>query len=408
MKKSVLKRYARLIAEVGGAVQKGQEVVIRAEPDQPEFVAMVAEECYKLGASRVTVDWGMQKLTKLAVKYEKQKTLSRLEDYQVARLRYRAEKLPVMIYLESEDPDGLAGINQAKFAKVRRAQSKITKPIRDTMDNRYQWCIAAVPGAAWATKLFPGMRTAAAIEKLWEAILAASRADGDDPVADWKRHDEDLAARCAYLNKLHIKELHYTASNGTDLRVGLMPNGKFAGGGEHTIQGVFYNPNMPTEECFTSPKRGEAEGIVYASKPLSYGGELIENFCVRFEKGRAVEVHAEKNEDLLREMISMDDGAACLGECALVPVDSPISESGMLFMNTLFDENAACHLALGRGFSECIVDYANYTLEELREAGLNDSMIHVDFMIGTPDLSIDALCEDGKTVPVFRRGTWAF
>ena len=251
------------------------------------------------------------------------------------------------------------------------------------------------------------MRTSTAVEKLWEAILDASRVT-DDPVKAWEDHDQDLQDRCDYLNSLHIRSLHYTADNGTDFTVGLIPQGCFCGGGETSRTGIFFNPNIPTEECFVSPMKGQAEGIVYATKPLSYRGQLIEGFSIRFEGGKAVEVHAEKGEDLLKTMISMDEGAAYLGECALVPQKSPIAESGLLFYNTLFDENAACHLALGMGFPDTIRDFQNKTLEECRELGVNDSMIHEDFMIGCDSMNIDALCEDGSTKPIFRDGNWAF
>ena len=206
---------------------------------------------------------------------------------------------------------------------------------------------------------------------------------------------------------MHLTALQYNASNGTDLRVGLIEQGMFLGGGEKTLSGEFFNPNIPTEETFTSPKAGEAQGIVYASMPLSYKGQLIENFSIRFEGGRAVDVHAEKNEELLKQMISMDEGAAMLGECALVPYDSPIRQSGVTFFETLFDENAACHLALGMGFSNCIRDYDRYTLEQAQEMGINQSMIHVDFMIGTADLSVTGIMADGREVPIFRNGNWA-
>ena len=201
---------------------------------------------------------------------------------------------------------------------------------------------------------------------------------------------------------------NFDAENGTDLTVGMIPEGEWKGGGDTSLQGIFFNPNIPTEECFISPKRGEAEGIVYASKPLSYQGQLIENFSVRFEKGKAVEVKAEKGEELLKTMIAMDDGASYLGECALVPQHSPIAESGILFYNTLFDENAACHLALGMGFADTIKDFQNKTLDECRALGINDSMIHEDFMIGCDSMNIDGICEDGKVVPIFRSGNWAF
>ena len=244
-------------------------------------------------------------------------------------------------------------------------------------------------------------------DKLWEAILFTSRVT-DDPEKAWADHDKDLQARCDYLNSLGIRSLHYTADNGTDFTVGLIPEGRFCGGGETARTGIFFNPNIPTEECFVSPMKGQAEGIVYATKPLSYRGQLIEGFSIRFAGGKAVEVHAEKGEDLLKAMISMDEGAAYLGECALVPQASPIAESGLLFYNTLFDENAACHLALGMGFPDTIADFQNKTLEECRSLGINDSMIHEDFMIGCDSMTIDALCADGSTKPIFRNGNWAF
>lgn len=408
MKKTVLRKYARLIAAVGGNVKKGQDVVITAALDQPEFVKMVAEECYALGARSVTVDWSYQPLTKVHYKKRSVKTLSTVEDWEVEKLRHYTKTLPVRIYIDSEDPDGLKGVNQAKISKASQARYKIVKPFRDEMENKYQWCIAAVPGAAWAKKVFPGEPRGRAIEKLWEAILTTARVD-DDPVAAWEAHNKDLSERCAYLNGLGIKTLEYKSANGTDLRVGLIEDADFLGGAEAALgSGIVFNPNIPSEEVFTSPKRGEAEGVVYSSKPLSYRGELIENFSFRFEGGKVVEVHAEKGEELLREMISMDEGAAYLGECALVPYDSPIRNSGVLFYNTLFDENAACHLALGEGFANTIRNYDKYTLKECREKGINESMIHVDFMIGTEDLSITAITRDGKRVPVFENGNWAF
>jgi len=407
MTKKRLKNYAKLIAKCGVNVQKGQEVVINAEPDQPEFVAMVADECYKLGAKRVVVDWVYQPLTRLNVKYRTQRDLGRVEEYEEARLKYRLEKLPAMIHLRSADPDGLKGINQEKYSKATQSIVKVTKPYRDQMDNKYQWCIAAVPSVAWAKKVFPNERKSKAVEMLWEAILYSSRCD-DDPIAAWDNHNKNLHSKCKYLNDLKIKTLIYKASNGTDLRVGMNEEGQFLGGAHDTLQGVEYNANIPSEEVFVSPKKGIAEGIVYSSKPLSYQGEVIDNFSVRFENGKAVEVKAEKNEELLKKLISMDEGASYLGECALVPYDSPIRNSGILFYTTLFDENAACHFALGRGFTNTVKDFEKYSLEELHEMGINDSIIHVDFMIGTEDLDITAETFDGKTVQIFKNGNWAF
>lgn len=407
MNKKILVKYARLIAEVGANVQKGQEVIIRAEVENCDFAVLVVEECYKLGASKVTVDWRYAPLTKLNYKKRSLKTLSTVEDWEIERLKHREKTLPVLILIESDDPDGLKGVNQAKIAKSRMSVAKVTKPISDRMSEKYQWCIAAVPGKKWAKKVFPNESTGNAVKKLWDAILYTSRVT-DDPIAAWNAHNADLLDRSEKLNSLKLKYLHYKSSNGTDLTVGLNENGIFMGGGEYTLGGVYYNPNIPTEEVFTSPKAGRADGIVYATKPLSYQGELIDNFWVKFENGKVVETYAEKNPELLKKLVGMDEGASMLGECALVPYDSPINNSGILFYNTLFDENCCCHLALGRGFNNTLKGFENMTNEECKKAGINDSAIHVDFMIGSSDLEIDGIDENGKTVPVFRNGNWAF
>ena len=407
MKKTVLREYAKLIVRVGVNVQKGQEVIVHAGLDQPEFVQMVVEEAYKAKAKKVTVEWSYQPLTKTHVRYQSVKTMGEVTEWEKARLEHYCNVLPARIHLTSADPDGLKGVNMGKVSKANQMSYPILKPYRDRRENKEQWCIAAVPGKAWAKKVFPGERTSVAVEKLWDAILSASRVT-EDPIKAWEVHNANMAKRCEYLNSLKIRTLHYTAENGTDLTVGMIGEGCWRGGGDTSLQGIYFNPNIPTEECFISPKRGEAEGIVYSSKPLSYRGQLIDNFSIRFENGKAVEVHAEKGEEQLKDMICMDEGAAYLGECALVPQASPISESGLLFYNTLFDENAACHLALGMGFADTIQDFQNKTLDECRELGINDSMIHVDFMIGCDSMNIEATCEDGKVVSIFRNGNWAF
>ena len=408
MNKTRLKKYANLIARCGVNVQKGQEVMITAELDQPEFVKTLVDECYKAGASKVSVDFTYQPLTKSHVRYCTEKKLSTLDDWQIAKWEHQAKALPCKIYLLSEDPDGLCGMDQKKYAKTTAARSKIIKPIRDRMENRYQWCIAAVPGKQWAKKLFPNERASVAVEKLWEAILSTSRVL-DDPILEWQKHNEKLAERCNYLNGLKIKELHYKSGNGTNLTVGMIPEALFCAGGEKTLgSDIYFNPNIPSEETFTSPDKDSCDGIVYSSMPLSYGGQLIENFWLKFENGKITDLGAEKNEELLREMIAMDEGASHLGEVALVPYSSPIRQSGILFYNTLFDENAACHLAIGRGFTNVLRDYDKMTEEEAHAHGINDSVTHVDFMIGTEDLSITALTENGRTVQIFKDGEWSF
>ena len=407
MKKTVLREYAKLIVRCGVNVQKGQEVVINAELDQPEFVQMVVEECYKAKAKAVTVEWHHQPLSKIHVRYQSMKTLCEMPEWRKAKLQHAVDVVPCVIHIISEDPDGLKGMNMVKLAKSRQAIYPIVKPYRDQLEGVQQWCIAAVPGKAWAKKVFPGLRTSVAMEKLWEAILSTSRVN-EDPIAAWEAHNKDLHDRCAYLNSLKIESLHYTADNGTDLTVGMIPEARFCGGREVSKQQIAFNPNIPSEECFISPMKGKAEGIVYSTKPLSYQGQLIDNFSMRFENGKVVEAKAEVGEELLNTMLGMDEGAAYLGECALVPQASPIAESGLLFYNTLFDENAACHLAVGMGFIDTIDDHHNKTLEECRALGINDSMIHEDFMIGCDSMNIDATTADGKVVPIFRNGNWAF
>ena len=407
MKKSVLREYAKLIVKCGVNVQKGQEVIIFADLDQPEFVQMVVEEAYKLKAKKVTVEWRFQPLEKIHVRYQSVKTMGTVHEWEKEKQEYLCQTVPCRILLMSEDPDGLKGINMDKVSKARQMSYPILKPYRDRREYTEQWCIAAVPGAAWAKKVFPGMRASTAMEKLWEVILSCSRVT-EDPVKAWEEHNADLHARCEHLNSLKIRSLHYTADNGTDLTVGMIPEGRWRGGGDTTMNGVYFNPNIPTEECFISPMKGQAEGIVYSSMPWCYRGQIIDKFFMRFENGKVVEAGAERGGDVLNTVLEMDEGARYLGECALVPQRSPIRESGILFYNTLFDENAACHLAIGRGFSDCIVNYQEKTLDECRELGINDSMVHEDFMIGCDSMNIDGICEDGSVVAIFRNGNWAF
>ena len=407
MQKTKLRKYAKLIARMGANPQKGQDVVVTAGLDQPEFVGMVVEELYKLGARKVHVKWNYQPLQKLHVKYQDMETLGGMDSFEEAELQFMAEKHPARISIASPNPDGLKGVDVGKMSKGQQMKFPIIKKYMDSMDGAAQWTVAAVPGPAWAKKVFPGMRTSTAMEKLWEAIFATARVD-DDPIAAWKAHNADIQSRCEYLSSLGIETLEYHASNGTDFKVGLIEGALFCGAVETTKSGVMFNPNIPTEECFVTPKKGLADGIVYSTLPLSYQGALIENFYLRFENGKVVEAHAEKNDERLQKMIAMDEGAAYLGECALVPFDSPINKTGLLFYNTLFDENAVCHFALGRGYSESVPDHHNKTRDQIKEAGVNQSMIHVDFMIGTADLSVVGHCKDGSTVQIFKDGTWAF
>ena len=408
MKKADLKRYAHLIAKVGANVQKGQYVTLYANVDQEVLANYIVEECYKLGAKLVNIEWQSDVISKTTYKKASVKALSEFPKWKEEKQKHINETLPVVIFIESSDPDGLKGVNQKKIAEVHKNLLPILKPYRDARENKYQWVVAGAASKAWAKKVFPGVPTSKAVNMLWEAIFKTARCN-EDPVKAWEEHEKDLNKRSSYLNSLNLDYLHYESKNGTNFKVWLNEKANWLAGGEvirHS--GVFFNPNIPTEECFTSPIAGKAEGIVYSTKPLSYNGELIENFSIRFEGGKAVEVKAEKGQNLLEEMIHMDEGACKLGEVALVPYDSPINNTGLLFFSTLYDENAACHLALGIGFNNCIKDYEKYSFEEIKKMGVNDSGIHVDFMIGSKDLNITGYTKDGKQIPIFRNGNWAF
>ncbi len=398
--------YAELIVKMGIRPAKDQEVIIMAGLDQVEFVRLVVELCYKEGASKVQVDWQDMPIAKLGQLYQSEEKLSTIEDWELAKLKWRSETLPAFLWLDSDDPDGMDGIDQGKRARAQMARFPKIKPFRDAMENKYQWCIAGVPGVKWANKVFPGLSDTEAVDKLWDAILTAARAK-DGAIENWKQHNKRIHELTGKLNKYNFAALEYKSANGTDFRVGLMKEGVFAGAEETDLSGRSFNPNIPSEEIFTTPKKGEADGLLVATKPLSWQGSLIEDFSIRFENGKAVEVKAAKGQEALERMIAMDENAPYLGECALIDYNSPINQMDILFYSTLYDENASCHMALGRGFDVCVKDYEKYTHDELKAKGVNDSMIHVDFMIGSKDLSIVGITENGERIPIFQNGSWA-
>ena len=407
MKKTIMKKYANLLIKQGVNIKKGQELVIVADVEAAPFVALLTAEAYRAGASGVRVDWAMTELTKLHYRYQTRKKLCSVPEWRVEKLRHDAEVLPARIRLICEDPDGLASVNQEKLAAANAAFGKVSKKFREQTDNKYQWLVCAIPGRAWAKKVVPNERPAAALEKLWEAILSTVLCGADnDPVAEWDAKNAAFAARCEKLNAKHFDYLEYKSANGTDFRCSLMESSLWCGGGEYCENGIYFNPNMPTEEIFTTPKKGCCEGRLVAAMPLSLRGTLVEDFYIDFKDGKAVNWHAEKGGEALTKLIETDEGSRMLGELALVPKDSPIAKSGLLFYNTLFDENASCHVALGSGYTSCVKDYTEKTLAEMREEGVNDSMVHVDFMVGAQDLCITGY-KDGKATPVFINGSWA-
>ena len=408
MNKTILKNYAKLIVEIGANVQKGQDVVVNARVNEAYFAELVVEAAYKAKARSVRVEWSDDQVTRLAYKYQTTKTLSEMPKWQEEKLQHAVDTLPARIYIVSDDPDALKGVDQDKFTKVRMALGPTIMKYREQMENKYQWVIAGVPSEAWAKKVFPNETKNNAIKKLWDAILTTTRALGD-PIKNWNEHNKVLKEKCEWLNNLKIDTLYYKSSNGTDFSIKLKQGMIFEGGAAKTLQGIVYQPNMPTEECFTSPDKYSANGTVMATKPLSVDGKVVDNFGFKFENGKVVEVIAKEQEhkEVLEHLISVDEGARPLGEVALVPFDSPINQTGILFFETLYDENACCHLALGRAFEECIKDFDKMTEEERKAFDLNVSIIHVDFMIGSRDLNITAKTIDGNTVEIFKNGTWA-
>lgn len=408
MKKSVLKEYAELIVRLGANVQKNQDVVVQASVSDAYFAEYVVKEAYKAGARSVKVEWSCEGVAKLDYKYQSVEALTDIPEWRLAKLQHQVDTLPAMIYIDSSDPDGMNDVDQEKLTQVRRHNGPIFMKYREQMDNKYQWTIVGIPGEKWAMKVFPDCSKKEAMNKLWDAILKVTRVDGN-ALKNWEKHNANLVDKYTKLNNLRIKTLHYTSKNGTDFTVGLHENTVFEGGAAKTLSGVVYNPNMPTEECFTSPDKTTASGVVMATKPLSVMGKVVRDFGFRFAEGKITEVISDHEEEkaVLEKLISLDEGARMLGEVALVPYDSPINQTGLLFYSTLYDENACCHLAIGRAFNECIRDYDKLSEEEIKAVGLNVSMIHVDFMIGSEDLSIMAETYDGKTVQIFKDGTWA-
>ena len=407
--KTLLQKYAELIVRTGTNVQPGQVVQLTISVEQHAFAALVIEECYKAGAKKVNVDWLYDIQSRLNYQYAEQEVLSKVLPWEESKMKQMVEDLPCRIFIASEDPDAMNGIDPQKLSAVAQSRSKVMKPYRNAIDGKHQWVIAAYPSVKWAKKCFPEMDDESAMDKLWEAILRTVRVQEDnDPVAAWKAHTDFIEEKAAWINAQGFSSLRYKSANGTDFTVELIPAAKWEGAGAvNTVNGAFYIPNMPTEEIFTSPMAGKCEGTLVAVKPLSWNSQLIENFSITFKDGRAVSCRAEKGQELLEKMIRMDENASMLGELALVPKESPVNQCGFLFYETLFDENACCHVALGMGFKEALPGGDDMTVAQAQEQGVNDSIIHVDFMIGADDLSIDGVRPDGSITPIFRDGTWA-
>lgn len=404
-----IQRYAHLVIASGCNLQEGQELYLAADVGDTMLARALVREAYRQGAGNVTVRWTDELCTRMDYLNRSLASFSTYPDWLAMLQNGSAQRGAALLFISSEDPEAYVGIDQRKLVAFVRAKREACKPWSDSMDFSHNaWCIIGGASPRWAHRVFPELPTDEAVRRLWDAIFTATRVDTPDPVAAWEQHRTSFDRRKAQLNSLPIDSLHYESSLGTDFTVGLTPRSTWEGGGSVTKAGRPYFPNMPTEEVFTSPDRNRAEGKLVASMPLSYAGSPIEGLSLTFEDGRVTDFSADRDVHILEQMIGTDEGSHHLGEVALIPKTSPIKQAGILFLNTLFDENAACHMAIGMGFPDCYEGGLDMTKDELQEAGINDSAIHVDFMIGTDDLHVTANCTDGREVEIFRDGTWAF
>ena len=407
MNQKVYENYAKLAVKIGINLQPGQDVVINASTRLVDIVKEVVKQCYENGARSVTVDWSNEEVQKLNWLYADTEVLSEVPVWMEEKAKYRAETLPCKIWIDDTDPNAFVGVDVTKMAEVRKATFKVLKKYRDMSDNKDQWLIVAVPSASWAKTVFPELETEEAIAKLWEAIIKTMRLDAEDPVAAWEEHIANLSDKSNKMNAMNLDYLTYKSANGTDLTVKMQPNHIWLSARETNLRGIDFTANMPTEEVFSMPKRDGVNGVVVSTKPLSLNGQLVENFKITFKDGKAVEVEAEKGLDTLNTMLDMDESSRHLGEVALVPFNSPINQTGLLFSNTLFDENACCHFAFGFAFKNNIKGYENMSEDDFKAVGFNDSVNHVDFMVGSDDLEIVGYDFDGNAYKIFENGVWA-
>jgi aminopeptidase len=404
-----LEAYAHLIIRAGCNLQPGQELLLSISTDCVEFARLLTAEAYRQGARHVTVRFGDEKIARLHYENCALEVFEHFPEWQALLNNAMAREGAAILTIVSDDPLALTDVDQHKIVANARASHKACKEFFDGINQgRVVWCIAGAAAPAWARQVFPLLSPDEAAATLWEAIFTATRVGKGDPLAAWRQHRAAFDERKAWLNTQHFDALRYTNSLGTDLLIGLNSKGIWQGGGDVTIDGTEFFPNIPTEELFTTPNRLRAHGVVHSSMPLVHHGSLIEDFTLTFEEGRVKKCHARVGQEVLEAIFAVDDDAARLGECALVPWTSPIRQSGTLFYNTLYDENASCHLALGQGFPDCFEGGQRMSEDELKAAGVNASATHVDFMIGTIDLNITGIKIDGEETPIFRAGEWAF
>ena len=401
------KKFANVAVNVGVNLQKGQDALIFVSAKNYKLAQEIVKECYKKGARKVTVEFTDEEITKLKYKYEEKEVLSKMPKWERMKFKERSEICPCLIYIDDDDPDAFNKLDAEKIFESKIARSKKVKKYRDQEMLYDQWTILAIPSTNWAKKVFPNDNSRVAKKKLLKAIMHTTRLDNDNPLQEWENHIALLDEKAKKLNDLNLNYLVYTSSNGTNLKLYLQENHIWLSARSKSLKGIPYCANLPTEEVFTMPKKDGVDGVVVSTKPLSYNGKVVENFKLYFEKGRIVKVEAEKNEDVLKKAINTDEGSHYLGEVALVPYSSPINETGILFFNTLFDENASCHLAFGEAYKETLKDYDKMQEEDYKKINYNESLIHVDFMIGAKDLQIIGYDFSNKPFVIFKDGNWA-
>ena len=402
-----LKKYAELIVKVGVNVQKGQPVVLYISVTQQELAHLIVEEAYGAGASEVMIEWKDTFSEREFLKHASEERLENVPEYIVKKGNYIAGKKAARISVMSADPGAYSGIDQKRIAKNQAAMGKALRQVRKaTQNNDLSWTVVSAADQAWAEKVFPEKKGQAAIDALWEEIFKTTRIDKADPVKAWHEHDQKLHEKSDWLNEQQFSALHYV-SPVTDITIGLPENHVWEGAGSFTPEGTEFMANMPTEEVFTAPDCRRIDGYVTSTKPLSYAGNILEDMKFTFKDGKVVEATAKKGQEVLEHLLETDAGAKSLGEVSLVPDPSPISQSGIIFFNTLFDENASDHLALGASYPFNVAGGTKMSDKELLDHGMNVSQTHVDFMVGSADMDIDGIKKDGTIVPVFRNGDWA-
>ncbi|KRN28334.1 aminopeptidase pepS [Lactobacillus selangorensis] len=401
-----LQKYADLIVQVGINVKKGDTVVLQITTEETELAHHIVATAYDYGAAQVLVQWKDDTIERLTLDHADEDRLAEVPDYESKQYEEWLAKKAKRISVMSSDPANLEGIDSKRIATYQTAQGKLLRPLRQaTQANQVSWTVVAAAGQKWAEKVFPDLSPADAVDKLWEEIFKTCRIDQEDPIQAWRDHDQKLSAKAAELNQAQFDHLHYMAP-GTDLTIGLPKNHIWYGASSKNAAGETFMANMPTEEVFTAPDYRRIDGTVVSTKPLSYAGTTLSGMSFEFKDGKVVKAFADEGNDVLQHLLDTDPGSRSLGECALVPDPSPISQSGITFYNTLFDENASDHLALGAAYAFCVADGTEMNQLQLQEAGLNQSQIHVDFMVGSNQMNIDGVTADGTIVPIFRAGDW--